>query len=201
MIKLIKPLSNFKQFQERQKKIFSLLYSRFLRYRCYVTIIWLSFTYIALPLKAQNIHHQPLTADLSAKSSTNKVTADWLLELPDLSDDRPSIQWIDNSHLIYTSLKISENKHKWTIEIIDLQSGEHKFLSEGLMPRPSPDGEWIAFSKGEGKEKQLWIISKNGINLKQLSQVEGGLGAYGYSYDFAWAPDSKKNCIETSIIS
>lgn len=191
MEKLRNASKNSKKYQETQAKTFSFSFSRSLHYVFYATIVCLT-SCIASPLKANKIHYQPLTAALPAKLGTNTVTPDWILNLPDISDDQPSIQWIDNAHLIYASPKAEDGQQKWKIETIDLSTGTQKFLTEGLMPKPSPDGEWIAFSKGEGKEKQLWIISRNGTDPKQISQVEGGLGVYAYSYDFAWAPNSKQ---------
>jgi dipeptidyl aminopeptidase/acylaminoacyl peptidase len=140
-------------------------------------------------LKPFSIPDQPLTPPLPARAGSKVVTSDWLLGLPNLSSQNPTIKWLNNKHLIYASPP-KENKQAWTIELIDVRTREHKVLGEGSYPEPSPDGQWIAFVHGEKDEKQIWIMQRN---QKQLTQVQGGLGEYyKTSFDFAWSPDSKQ---------
>lgn len=157
-------------------------------------IISLIVICLSINLEAKQINqiHKPaLTAPLSARAGTRRVTPDWLLSVPDLQNDRPSIHWLDNTYLIY-SFPPNEAKQPWKIEILNTCTGDRKFLADGIGPKASPDGQWIAFSRGKGQENQLWIISNNGTGLKQLTHIEGGLGIYGYSYSFDWSPDSKQ---------
>src|SRR6185437_389919 len=137
------------------------------------------------------IPEQPLASPLTAKSGKRIITPDWLLSLPKFNLEHPAISWLDDSNLIY-STPPTESTKKWQLELINIATQKHKLLGEGAIPKRSPNGQWIAFTKGEGKTKQLWIMQSNGTNAKQLSKVKGGLGVYPYSYDFAWSPDSKQ---------
>lgn len=135
---------------------------------------------------------QPLTSPLPARGGANVVTADFLLDLPNYSVNHPVMRWLNNAHLLYASPS-SENRQKWTIELLDVHTGEHKVLGTGSNPEPSPDSQWIAFTHGEKEAKQLWIMHSDGKDKKQLSHIQGGLGDhYQYSFDFAWSPDSKQ---------
>lgn len=132
-----------------------------------------------------------LTKPLMAKDGTHPVTADWLLAQPNLILDHPNVKWLDESNLIYALPPMKENKN-WEIYTVDTRTHENTFLTEGFAPNPSPDGRWISFVRGQEDEKQLWIIRKDGTNLKRLTDIKGGIGKYyQFSYDFAWSPDSK----------
>jgi len=120
------------------------------------------------------------------------VTSEWLLSLPNLNFNCPVIKWLDNTRLVHASPP-TENKREWTIELLDVHTNESKVLGEGSYPSPSPDGRWIAFVRGEKEAKQLWIMDRNGMNPKQLSHVQGGLGEYiQFSFNFVWSPDSNQ---------
>ena len=139
------------------------------------------------------IPKQPLAAPLSARPGTKVVTPKWLLSLSKFGENSPAIRWLNNTHLIYNSPPTA-NKLKWTIELLDIRTGEHKILGEGSHPKPSPDHQWIAFIHGEKEEKQLWIMRSDGENNKQLSYVQGGFD--DYFFEFAWSPDSKHIALE-----
>ena len=132
---------------------------------------------------------QPLTAPLPARSGTKVVTPDWLLSLPNFSVNDPAIKWLNNTHLLY-AYPSKKNKQEWTIELLDVRTDTDKFLGEGFHPKPSPNGQWIAFIYGEKEAKQLWIMRSDGKDKKQISHVQGGLA--DYSFEFAWSPDSKQ---------
>lgn len=166
-----------------------LITSKLLRYILGTFIV--SFViYFAINLEANEIQRPALTAAIPAKTGTRTVIPDWLLDMPQLNDS-PSIQWLDDKHLV-TSLPINDANRSWKTEIINVQTGERRLLIEGSEAKTSPDGQWVVFCRGEGEEKQLWIISTQGTELKQLSHVPKGLGVSGYSYFFAWSPDSKQ---------
>lgn len=84
------------------------------------------------------------------------------------------IRWLNNSELVYS---VS------SIETLNINTREIKRITEGSDPKPSLDGQWIAFIY----ENQLWIIDINESNSRQLSYIKDGLG----DYEFAWAPNSK----------
>jgi dipeptidyl aminopeptidase/acylaminoacyl peptidase len=103
-----------------------------------------------------------------------------------------SIKWLNNKTILYDFPPIG-NKQKWTIQICDFLTKKPKVLGEGVYPVPSPNGQWIAFVRGEGEEKQLWLMDYKGQNLKQLSFFSEGLGnGLYFSFEFAWSPDSKQ---------
>jgi Tol biopolymer transport system component len=61
------------------------------------------------------------------------------------------------------------------------------YLAEGTSPQISPDERQILFlRKGKTGENQLWLMDKDGDNVRQLTQ--------NYGYDIAdpkWSPDGK----------
>lgn len=135
---------------------------------------------------------QPLTEPLPARPGTKIVTPDWLLSLPQESTDYPIIRWLDNTHLLY-AYPPKQNNQEWTIELFNVYTGERKALGEGTNPIPSPDSQWIVFTRRTKEAKQLWIMDPKGENAKQLSHIQGGLGEYyQHSFNIAWSPDSRK---------
>jgi hypothetical protein len=138
-----------------------------------ITLIF--FLIIPFRLLTANPPEPPLTAPLPAKAGAQSVTPEWLLSLPNLSDVKPFIQWIDKDRIIY-SLPSLENEQKEKIELIDIKTGKHTYLGQGSFAKPSPDGKWIVFVRGEGKDRQLWIMQSDGSQVKQLSYLPEGLG-------------------------
>jgi dipeptidyl aminopeptidase/acylaminoacyl peptidase len=132
---------------------------------------------------------QPLTKTLPAKAGEKIITPDWLLTLPNDTDNYPKINWLNNDQIVYAT---PPNMHKkiWSIEIRDVNTNEHHLLGEGALPLPSPDGQLIAFIKGEKTAKQLYLMDAKGNNIKQLSHIENGLG--DYFSEFCWSPDSNQ---------
>jgi len=135
----------------------------------------------------------PISAALSAKSGSSIITSDWLLNhLPGWDDDRfPIVSWINNDQLIYV-LPGADGKLGTNTELFDLKTYTHEVLVEGASSVSSPDGQWIAFVKGRGEAKQVWVKRVNKSDEKQLSHVQGGLDYHGYFYSFIWSDDSKK---------
>jgi Tol biopolymer transport system component len=163
-------------------------------------LIFFIFLYVCISFmaKASALPYQPLAAPLPAKPGGNKVTDDWLVTLPMDAVDTSTMEWLDNAHLIY-ALPAANDKKTTKIELLDVQSSEHRVLTEGKTPIASPDGQWIAFSKGEGKGQQLWLMKSDGTDIKQLTHEPSGLGAYGYNFEIAWSPDSQRIALSHSI--
>ncbi|MCC2624430.1 MAG: hypothetical protein K0R14_303 [Burkholderiales bacterium] len=157
----------------------------------FITCTLANFTRATSMDNAHQVSEQPLTNPLAAKPGKHIITPDWLLKLPKFSLEHPAISWLDNSNLIY-SIPPTESIKKWQMEIINITTGKHKLLGDGSIPKLSPDGKWIAFSRGDEKTNQLWVMEINSTKAKQLSNIKGGLGVYPYSYDFAWSPGSKQ---------
>ncbi len=96
----------------------------------------------------------------------------------------------DGSYVVYVKKVINENKeytsnlvivnrdtgieHDWTYA-----SGEKKDHS----PRWSPDGKTIAFVSNRSGENQIWLISTDGGEARQLSDLKSGVSAP------VWKPD------------
>lgn len=152
----------------------------------------LSILLLCVPLysNAGQILFQPLAETLPAKIGTRQVTDDWLVTLPIHNFDARKIEWLDNMHLIY-ALNPVDSTQSIKIETVNIQTGAHRFLCAGEIPKPSPDGQWIVFVKGKPNERQLWLMKKDGTQLKQLTHVAGGLGVYKYNFDLSWSSDSK----------
>lgn len=141
---------------------------------------------------AANIPYQPLTPPLPATAGKEIITPEWLLSHSAPSLDQPSISWLNKNTLIY-SFPLENNDQIGHIETINVISHQRQLLTDGLTPVPSPDGKWIAYTKGKNENLQLWIIQSNGLNNKQISHIEGGLsGYYRFQYNIAWSADSKK---------
>lgn len=50
-------------------------------------------------------------------------------------------------------------------------------------PAFSPDGDWLAFTTARSGKNQVWVISLQGGEARQLTDAKAGVGAY------RWAPD------------
>ncbi len=140
--------------------------------------------------KATPVFDQPLTSPLPGRKGTKVVTPDWLLSMYQESTGRPVVRWFDNTQLLY-AYPSKQNNQERTIELFNVLTGKHNVLGEGENPTPSPDSQWIAFTRGKKEAKQLWIMDPKGINTKQLTHIKGGLGDY-YQDSFAWSPDSRQ---------
>jgi len=53
--------------------------------------------------------------------------------------------------------------------------------------RWSPDGKWIAYGSDASGEQELYVVSHDGAESKQLT-----FDASGSKYGFSWSPDSRK---------
>ncbi|MBN9230946.1 MAG: hypothetical protein BGO90_10025 [Legionella sp. 40-6] len=131
-----------------------------------------------------------LTPPLNARAGS-PMTSDILLQLPSINTSPAEISWINNHKLIY--VLPTKNNEQAKLRIYDLQSREYSDWGPGSIPKPSPNGQWIAYLKGTGEDAQLWLRDNTRGVTTQLSQISGGLsGPYKFSYDFIWLPDSKR---------
>jgi Tol biopolymer transport system component len=71
------------------------------------------------------------------------------------------------------------------VEIYELKlSGELiRFGQTGIAPEVSPDGRYIAFVQGNGKNDTVWIMDRDGQNPRQV---------YDYGWDPTWSPDGQR---------
>ncbi len=162
------------------------------------TISIFKYTFLAINLfaciaNAGEIPSAAITTPLPAKPGTKFVTPNMLLEIANYDyDNEASVSWLDNNNILYSfpNRKPNEKPKIWVYNLAQKKSSQ---LTEGRFPHVSPDARWIAFEKGEGASKQLWVMDrKNNNHISQLKHVKGGLGPYGESCNFIWVADSKK---------
>lgn len=129
---------------------------------------------------------------LPAHPGSKVVTKEKLLSMSLDLDVSPKVRWIDNKQFLY-QLPSPSSAQKASIQLYNIDSKKSEFLVEGENPVASPDGQWIAFARGDGAEKQLWRIRLADKKLEQVSHLENGLsGCYMYTYEYIWSPDSKR---------
>ena len=138
---------------------------------------------------------QPAPATTASNSTT--PTIDQSLEMkgafsPEISPD--------GKRVVYEVSRTNweDNAFERDLWIADTETGEGHQLTASKKSSTnaawSPDGKWIAFlsdrpgqisGSPEGK-KQIYVISADGGEARQLTKVETGVNI------FAWSPDSKK---------
>ena len=95
----------------------------------------------------------------------------------------------DGSTVIFNITRYDYRTNKSLTDIYSLPStgGEIiKLTRSGFScynPRWTPDGSAIAFLSDESGEAQIWQISPDGTNLKQLSFIEEGINGFEFSPD------------------
>ncbi|MGC1486144.1 MAG: S9 family peptidase [Candidatus Acidiferrum sp.] len=138
---------------------------------------------------------QPAPATATSHSAT--LTIDQSLETK--SAFNPEIS-PDGTRVVYEVSRTNweDNAFERDLWIVDTAKGEGHQLTTSKKSSTnaawSPDGEWIAFLSDrpgqipktpEGK-KQIYVISADGGEARQLTNVETGVNI------FAWSPDSKR---------
>src|SRR6476646_4009105 len=88
------------------------------------------------------------TGDLNAYFSTINVSPEWLP---------------DSRRLVF-SLPDPKTPGRFGIESFDTATGRTTPIGEGSDPRPSPDGKAIAFMRGMGEQRQIWVMDSDGRN-------------------------------------
>ena len=101
-----------------------------------------------------------------------------------------SPEWMPDSRRLVFSRPDPATPGRFWIESFDTETGRTTRLEEGSDPRPSPDGKAIAFMRGKGAERQIWLMSADGKDLRPLTHYAGGLG--GWAFNVAWSPDAKR---------
>lgn len=100
----------------------------------------------------------------------------------------------DGATLLYqqTDYNVAENRGVTTLWVEDLASKATTrltdFTSNSLSPRWSADGQKIYFLSDRSGSMQVWEMSPTGGNVRQLSDLEGGVEGFGISPrgDKAW---------------
>jgi dipeptidyl aminopeptidase/acylaminoacyl peptidase len=161
----------------------------------------ISVVYVTLSgygaVSAQGVPAQTLAPPLPGVGGRTAVSPDWLLANHDTAFvPAPSLAWLGHSgKLIYAVRGGEPATPKSIVETLDVATGTRHVLGEGWVPKPSTDGNRIAFIKSvPGEGNQLWVMNADGTDPRQLSHVSGGVGAplFSLGYAFAWAPDSRR---------
>jgi Tol biopolymer transport system component len=146
---------------------------------------------LSLPLAAQ----QP--APGAAVSPSTAPTIDQSLEMKSAFNPRISP---DGTRVVYEVSRTNwdDDAFERDLWIADIATGESHQLTASKKSSTnaawSPDGKWIAFlSDRPGQltgtledKKQIYMISADGGEARQLTKVETGVK------DFDWSPDSTK---------
>lgn len=127
----------------------------------------------------------PLTEPLQANVANKSIPQEWLVNasLPSLYNSDFSLEWVDNDRLVFS--------FNGNIELYDITKHTRTTLGKGIIPKPSPNGQWIAFIEAKDNINQIWVMRTNGSEKKQLTNLNNGLlGEYGYHYNFTWSSGS-----------
>lgn len=127
---------------------------------------------------------------------TNKgIKANDLLQFSFLSDPQLSP---DGNWAIFVHRTINEKKkYQSSLYLKNLATKETIRFTQGdtndLHPRWSPDGRSIAFTSNRSGKQQVWSISLNGGEAKQLTDFKNGASKP------IWAPNSKQLLLTVSL--
>ncbi len=97
----------------------------------------------------------------------------------------------DGSKLIYTltEYNLAENRGLTTLVLRDMSTGNEKRLTDNKSSNTAPqwlDNETIAFMSNRTGEMQVWSVKVDGTNLKQVSDIAGGIEGFGIAGDHAF---------------
>ena len=97
----------------------------------------------------------------------------------------------DGSKLIYTltEYNMAENRGLTTLVLRDMTSGEEVRLTDNYSSNTAPqwlDNETIAFMSNRTGEMQVWAMDCNGDNVKQVTDIAGGIEGFGIAGDHAF---------------
>lgn len=113
-----------------------------------------------------------------------------LYELRFPSDPRLSPDGARVAYVQTTPDRDNDSDHS-TIWVCTTKGGETDCFTQGpgdASPRWSPDGEWLGFLRKEEEEgkPQVWVISVNGGEARQVTQAPQGVT------EFAWSPNGRR---------
>ena len=97
----------------------------------------------------------------------------------------------DGSKLIYTltEYNLAENRGLTTLVLRDMSTGQETRLTDNNSSNTAPqwlDNETIAFMSNRTGEMQVWSVKVDGTNLKQVSDIAGGIEGFGIAGDHAF---------------
>lgn len=130
-----------------------------------------------------------ITFHAVASIAQEKLTPESLWKIGRISEPRLSP---DKKNLIYgvRNYDLTTNKSQNTLYVYSLKSAKIRPLTEtamnGFAARYTTDGRRIGFLSAKSGDVQLWEMDTAGNNLRQVTNVEGGISGFHYS------PDGKK---------
>lgn len=141
----------------------------------------------AIALTACTTKKQPKTLNIDNKLTQEEISAARLT---------PSVMWKmgrlgsaslspDGTKALYaiTRYNMQENKGLSQIYVRDMATGAETALTDNSSsnsdPQWSADASQIYFSSNRSGEAQIWSMNTNGEQLKQITNVEGGVEGYG----------------------
>ncbi|UCC39646.1 MAG: S9 family peptidase [Candidatus Aminicenantes bacterium] len=105
----------------------------------------------------------------------------------------------DGKWILYTKseLKWDDNKRERFLWVVSADGGEaFKYTNTAgdSSPQWSPDGKYLAFLRGRGKKRQIWLMRTTGGEATQLTKHKGAISS------FKWCPESKGFIFQASDI-
>ena len=97
----------------------------------------------------------------------------------------------DGSKLLYTltEYNMAENRGLTTLVLRDMATGNETRLTDNNSSNSAPqwlDNETIAFMSNRSGEMQVWAMVSNGKNVKQVTDIAGGIEGFGIAGDHAF---------------
>lgn len=136
----------------------------------------------------------------SNQKPSDKMTDVPQFQVPELSSDilTPEVLWKfarvgeptvspDGEKVLYsvTNYIADENKSYRDLYILNLSNNEINRITATTEKESSavwsPDGKKICFLSSKSGDNQLWEISIDGNNLKQITNIKGGISGFKYS--------------------
>lgn len=155
------------------------------------TLIVSMFGFVSLSL-ASNNNFSNLSPALAAQSGSYLVSPKTIKNLSYAFNHEVMVRWVGNKKFIYY-MPSQDQDSEGNITLYDMRTKQSTLLTQGETPIPSPNGQWIAFTKKSSNENQIWLIYLKSREIKQITHLKNGLiGEYGTMYDYVWSPDSKK---------
>jgi dipeptidyl aminopeptidase/acylaminoacyl peptidase len=120
------------------------------------------------------------------------LQAEDCLALRSASDAQPSP---DGERIVYVLNEVDRAADQnltsiWLVAVAD--GASRQILASGSQPRWSPDGKWLAFMR----EDQLWLLSFEGGEPRQVTSVPGGVTGPP-----VWSPDGRRIAFTARIPS
>jgi Tol biopolymer transport system component/DNA-binding winged helix-turn-helix (wHTH) protein len=127
------------------------------------------------------------------------------VSLPSKAKMRPTSWFPDGNHVLaVNSADYDEGSSLWSVSV--LGGSPRRLLANARDGSVSPDGSQIAFTRGDGKDQEIWLCSASGEQQRKVvgqgGQAAGGIEEQLYRQVLAntgeifgqvvWSPDSSR---------